>query len=140
MKQLAEKLFDKHLTKIIGDITMKICKEKFDAVFKEVCESGSLNNTTIGLTYEVLQALAIKEINELFYLQTDEVDQEVWKLKFEKHSNPFYEMLYVLWQEFTEYTWVTELVESFIGDEFHEKQQDLYEKGILDFNGDYTGV
>jgi hypothetical protein len=43
----------------------------------------------------------------------------------------------LVWNEFIDYTFINEIVGSFIDDQCGQKQEELEAQGILDFNGDY---
>lgn len=140
MHKFAEKILEKQLTKIIGDITKRICEENFEAIFKKNQDYCVIKNTTIGSTYEELEEMAVKEVNELLKKEIDEIDFAVWKIKTEIKENPFSECLSMAWHEFIDYIDVRGTIEVFIGEEWSEKQQLLYDCGIVDKEGDYIQV
>jgi hypothetical protein len=140
MHKFAEKLYVKHLSKIINEITEKICRENFDAVFKEKKQSEQMKNTTLGATYDEIEDMACEEISKFLGEQIEDITHEIWKIEPKNKNNPFYNLLEIVWDEFTHYNWIRDIVQEFISCEHAEKQQQLYECGIVDFHGDYTQV
>lgn len=136
MMKFSEELINKHLTKMVGGITLEVCETNFDRVFKEVCDQGSQNDTTIGATYRRLEKLADEAVKLKFDEYIEEVTGEMNIVKSSPHGNPFALIAYGLWDNFLYYYDIRGLVESFIGDEWSEKQVKLTESGILDEHGD----
>jgi len=136
MHKRCEELIDKHLTKMAGCITLEVCEKNFDRVFKEVCDQGSPNDTTIGATYRRLEKMAIEAVNVKFEEYKEEVTSEMGIVKSSPHGNPFALIAYELWENFLYYYDIRGLVESFIGDEWSEKQVKMTKSGILDEHGD----
>jgi hypothetical protein len=137
MYKFAEKITDKYLTKIIGEITLNVFDNNFEEIFKYFCETGTFNNSTIGATCAKLQKMAIEEVNKVFDKQIDKINYEVWEIKDNNRENIFSTLLSLVWNEFIDYTFINEIVGSFIDDQCGQKQEELEAQGILDFNGDY---
>ncbi len=139
MKQFVEKLFDKHLDKTIYNLTETVCKQKFDQIFKEVCDMENLCDTTLGETYARLREISVNECRALFDSKIEEINSEIYKLNYLNKENPFVTILDSLWYEFNDYLssrWIEGYVLAAISDEYHEKQEQLYNNGVVDFHGD----
>lgn len=138
MHKLAERLIEKHLSKVISEITLEICDKYFDVCFKEACEFPNPKDTTIGTCYRKLEQLAIKTVDLRLNALMEDVTSEMDIVKCSPTKNPFAAMAYSVWEEFLYYYDIKGYVENVISDEWQEKLVKLQQDGILDAEGDYT--
>lgn len=133
MQKIIDRLIEKHLMKDLNRITLTIYKERFDGLFKECCQSKENNDTTIGRTFKKIEELALIEVVDFFgdYLEEINLTRSMSK------ENPFRDVLFELWYEAKDYLYFNDYITSILGDEQHDKQQELTKAGILDQEGDY---
>lgn len=133
MEKIIERLIEKHLLKDITRITLAVYKDKFEEVFKESCEAKADRNTTIGRTFKKLEELALIEVVDFMgdYLE------EINLTRAMSRENPFREVLWDLWYDAKDYFYFNDYIASILGDEWHDKQEELTKAGILDEHGDY---
>lgn len=133
MQKIIDRLIEKHLTKDITRITLAVYKDKFDEVFKESCEPRSDKNTTIGRTFKKISELALIEVVDFMGNHLEDINLRSAMSK----GNPFYDVLWDFWYDAKDYLYFNDYIDSILGDEWHDKQEELTKAGILDEHGDY---
>ena len=133
MEKLIERLIEKHLMKDLTRITLAVYKDKFDEVFKECCKTKSDKNTTIGRTFRKLEELALIEVVDFMGNWLEEINLS----RAMSRNNPFYNVLFDFWYDAKDYLYFNDYIAAILGDEWHDKQEELTKAGILDENGDY---
>jgi hypothetical protein len=94
----------------------------------------------MSLVYGELESIAKNEIslrfNSLMNKVTDKLAYNIIP-EITTYVNPFEVIIYEIWQDFLYYYDIRGIVQSFIGEEWNEKQEKLIKDGVLDKNGDY---
>lgn len=135
--KLAERLIEKHLSKLILEITLETCDKYFDQCFKEACQSPSASDTTLHDCYHKLKKFALSSVTIRLNSLMDETTDEMKNVKYSPTQNPFAAIAYTLWEEFMRYFDVDGYVENTIWEEYVDKKEKLEKEGIIDENGDY---
>lgn len=138
MHKLAERLIDKHLSKVILEITLEVCTTRFDEVFKGACSNPDPKDTTIGTCYRRLEKLAKEAVDIKLGEMMNEVTDEMEMVRRTTTGNPFAAIAYSVWDSFLDNYDIRGFVENIIGEEWEEKRAKLQQDGILDAEGDYT--
>jgi len=131
-QKFSETLIERFLSKKAYEITTKVCKDNFDQVFSEASKIDDPNDTTLGITFRKLEEIAQGEIADWVKIQQDEIN--IFGLC--SRENPFLGIVDALLSEFEYYLDYAWMVDEVIGDEWHEKQEELEKAGIVDKHGD----
>ncbi len=137
MYKLSEQLIDKHLSKIIREITLEVCEKCFDTFFKVACHKPDPNDTTIGTCYKFLGKLANDVVISHLETKMEKVTEEMGTVRRTIIDNPFAGLSYDLWDNFLEHYNTKGWVDSIISDHYQDKLIELQKNGILDAEGNY---
>lgn len=140
MHKKSEELMDKHLSQAIYRMVSEVCERKFDEVFEERCTLDNENDTTIGATMRILEAMALEVVEDRLENQIKEISDEMEIVNATTTFNPYAKIAYLLWHEFLYYHDIKGYVENAIGDEWGERQEALTKNGVLDEHGDYIAT
>lgn len=136
MNKFVETLIEKHISKVVYEITIEVCNKDFDEVFAHFKSNKPINDTTIGATFRELE----KRSNEVVSLRLgdflNEITDEMGMVRRTTTNNPFAELAYNLWEGFLDRYDIKGDVETQIGEEYWEKREQLQKAGILDAEGD----
>lgn len=136
MQKLAEKLIEKHLHKMYVEECNKVFKNEFETVFKACCSMDSYKtrkNTTLGATFEILEEIATRNINQNIEILKD--NTRIYEILQGKDS--LRDIAYDLMDEFYYYLDVKNYVSSILSDEYWDKHKELQRSGIINEDGDF---
>jgi len=134
MKNLVEKLVKKHLDRMLKDIAKTTAINCFQFHFKKVCECRETTNTTMGETFRILDAIAVRELEK----RLENFKNQCMDFLHEPCVyNPLIYVIEDLLNEFLMHFELKDCFDGFLGDERSALEEHLFSCGVIDEFGDY---